>query len=110
MCSLDIVIHPRCYLPHFIQHYKKVFELVLTGDKIEKTKNTVIQRKYKKYSIFIKNADVDKIIFKVIQFFRNFLKLIKALSLRQVSSVWNSSIRNRVGGVQFYLDHASKYG
>ena len=37
---------------------KKVFELVVKGDD---TKNAVIQRKYKKYCIFIKNAKSAKI-------------------------------------------------
>ena len=37
-----------------------VFDLVLAGDNTMNTKNTVIQRKYKKYSIFVKNAEVSK--------------------------------------------------
>ena len=41
-------------------NYKKVFELVLAGDNTKNTKITVIQRKYKKYSIFVKNTNVSK--------------------------------------------------
>ena len=52
MCLLDIVIRPRYYLPHFTSTIK-VFELVLTRDNTKDTKNTVIQKKYKKYSIFV---------------------------------------------------------
>ena len=39
---------------------KKVFELVLRGDDT-KQKNAVIQRKYKKYCIFVKNTKSAKI-------------------------------------------------
>ena len=32
----------------------------MTEDNTEYTKNAIIQKKYKKYSIFVKNADVSK--------------------------------------------------
>ena len=44
----------------FYINYAKEFELALTGDNLKNTKNTVIQRKCKKYSNFIKNAYISK--------------------------------------------------
>ena len=38
----------------------KVFELFLTGDNTKSTTNTIMWKKYKKYSIFVKNVDVSK--------------------------------------------------
>ena len=54
-------------LATFYINNKKVFELVLTRDKIKKTKNTVIQNKK-----FVKNADVKlaKAIHVVLDFFK----------------------------------------
>ena len=60
LCLLDIVICPGFYLHHFTSTIKKFFELLLTVADKKNTKNTVIQKKYKKYSIFIKNADFIK--------------------------------------------------
>ena len=42
---LDIVIHPRYYLPHFTSPIKR-YELVLAGNNTKKSKNTVMQKKY----------------------------------------------------------------
>ena len=47
-------------LAFFQISYKKVFELVLTGNNTKNTKNTVVRIKYKKYSIFVKNVDVSE--------------------------------------------------
>ena len=47
-------------LTSFYINYENVFGLVLTGDNPKNTKYTVIQKKYKKYNIFVKNADVSK--------------------------------------------------
>ena len=55
---LDIRICPKRYLPHF--NYKKVSELVLTGNNTKNTKNTEIQGKYKKDSMFVKKIDGSK--------------------------------------------------
>ena len=60
LCLLDIVICPGFYLHHFTSTIKHFFELVLTVADKKNTKNTVIQNKYKKHSIFIKNADFSK--------------------------------------------------
>ena len=55
---LDIGICPKRYLPHF--NYKKVFELVLTGNNTKNTKNTGIQGKYRKDIMFVKKIDGSK--------------------------------------------------
>lgn len=44
----------------FYINYAKEFELALTEDNLKDTKNTVIQRKCKNYSNFIKNAYISK--------------------------------------------------
>ena len=44
----------------FLLDVLKEFELVLTRNKTKNEKNIVIQRKYKKYSIFIGNVDISK--------------------------------------------------
>ena len=54
-------------LAFFQISYKKVFELVLTGNN---TKNTVVRIKYKKYSIFVKNVDVSEKLQIYFQFFK----------------------------------------
>ena len=48
-------------LVSFYMDYKKVFELVVRENNEKNTKNAVIQRKYKKYSIFVRNAKSAKI-------------------------------------------------
>ena len=55
---LDIVIHPRYYLPHFTSPIKR-YELVLAGNNTKKSKNTVMQKKYIT-QYFVKNADISK--------------------------------------------------
>ena len=45
---INIIIRPRYYLPKFYINYRKVFELVVTGNNTKNTKNIAIQRKYKK--------------------------------------------------------------
>ena len=47
-------------LASFYINYKKTFELVLAGDDTKNTKNTVIQKKYKNFKIFVKIAGVSK--------------------------------------------------
>ena len=76
----------------FYINYKKVLKLVVTGNN---TKNTVIQKKYKKYSIFVKNAGVSKNC-RVVKFLLDFLKLHGVLSICATFQV--SPIRNKVGG------------
>ena len=56
-------------LAFFQISYKKVFELVLTGNNTKNTKNTVVRIKYKKYSIFVKNVDVSEKLQICFQFF-----------------------------------------
>ena len=48
-------------LVSFYMDYKKVFELVVRENNEKNTKNAAIQRKYKKYSIFVRNAKSAKI-------------------------------------------------
>ena len=57
-------------LAFFQISYKKVFELVLTGNNTTNTKNTVVRIKYKKYSIFVKNVDVSEKLQIYFQFFK----------------------------------------
>ena len=57
-------------LAFFQISYKKVFELVLTGNNTKNTKNTVVRIKYKKYSIFVKNVDVSEKLQIYFQFFK----------------------------------------
>ena len=57
-------------LAFFQISYKKVFELVLTGNNTKNTKNTVVRIKYKKYSIFVKNVDVREKLQIYFQFFK----------------------------------------
>ena len=57
-------------LAFFQISYKKVFELVLTGNNTKNTKNTVVRVKYKKYSIFVKNVDVSEKLQIYFQFFK----------------------------------------
>ena len=61
-------------LAFFQISYKKVFELVLTGNNTKNTKNTVVRIKYKKYSIFVKNVDVSEKLQIYFQFFLNYVK------------------------------------
>ena len=67
-------------LVSFYINYKKVFELVLTGDNAENTKNTAIHWKYTKYNLFVENADSAKYC-KENNFFLDFYKLHKVLSV-----------------------------
>ena len=65
LCKITFVFTRYCYsaqmlLATFYINYKKVFESDKTGDNAKNTKNAVIQGKYKKYSIFIKDTDVSK--------------------------------------------------
>ena len=60
----------------FYINYKRIFELILTGDN---TKNTVIQRKSKKYSTFVKTADFSKILERQHDLFLNFLNYVRYL-------------------------------
>lgn len=54
----------------------------MIGDNTKDVKNIVIKRKYKKYSIFVKNADFSKNYKGNIIFYLNFvLKLNKVLSI-----------------------------
>ena len=57
-------------LAFFQISYKKVFELVLTGNNTKNTKNTAVRIKYKKYSIFVKNVDVSEKLQIYFQFFK----------------------------------------
>ena len=52
-------------LASFYINWKNISELVLTGDNSKNTKTTVIQKKCKKYSIFVINADVNKIAMEI---------------------------------------------
>ena len=74
--SVDIT---SCLLASFCIDYKKVFELVLTGDNRKNTNNTVIQRKYKRYGIFVKNAD-KKLNYNFFRYFYIF-ELYKVLNI-----------------------------
>ena len=67
-------------LASFYINYKKVFDLVLTGDNTKDTKKIVIQRKYKKCSIFVKNADISKKVRRQYNIFLDFSKPHKLLS------------------------------
>ena len=58
----------------------KKYELVVTGDNTKNTKNAIIQSKYKKHRIFVKNANVSKNCKNNI-IFLDLLKLHKLLSL-----------------------------
>ena len=49
-------------------------ELALTGDNLKNAKNTVIQRKCKKYSNFIKNAYISKKLDRLYNLFYLFKK------------------------------------
>ena len=69
-------------LPHFTTIiYNKVFELALTGGNTKNTKNTVIQKIYKKYSIFVINVHVRKKLPMQYNFFKDFFKLHKILNI-----------------------------
>ena len=86
---LDIVIHPRYYLPHFTSPIKKVFELVLTGNNTKKSKNTVMQKKYIKHSILLKMLTSAKMHGQY-TFFKYFFKLHKFLRICAQCEVFRS--------------------
>ena len=60
-------------------NYKNVFELFMAGDNTESTRNSAIHRKYKRYSIFVKNVDVSK-KFRRQHIFLEFSKLNEVIS------------------------------
>ena len=49
-------------LTSFDINFKKIFQLIMTGDNTKNTETAVIQRNFKKQKIqfFVKNADVNK--------------------------------------------------
>ena len=49
-------------LTSFDINFKKIFQLIMTGDNTKNTETAVIQRNFKKRQIqfFVKNADVNK--------------------------------------------------
>lgn len=49
-------------LTSFDINFKKIFQLIMTGDNTKNTETAVIQRNFKKRKIqfFVKNADVNK--------------------------------------------------
>ena len=88
---LGIVIRPRyhCYslkclfiiYVNWDINYEKVFELVVTGDDTKNTKIAVIQKKYKKHSIFLKKHWCQQKLRGLFALLLDFLKLHKVLSI-----------------------------
>ena len=83
-------------LASFEINHKQVFELLLTGNN---TKNTEMQRKYRRYSIFIENVNVSKNMERKYKLFKIFCKLYKVLSTCAKSQAFGIlSSRNKVRG------------
>ena len=78
-------------------NHKKLFQLVATGDNTKNTTNTVIQRNTKNTVFLLKNNDISRNCRGNIIIFKFFKTTKGTYCLCQVSSVWHSPIRNKVG-------------
>ena len=84
-------------LASFYMNHKKLFQLVATGDNTKKYNKHSYTEKYKKYSFFVKNNDISRNCRGNIIIFKFFKTAKGTYCLCQVSSVWHSPIRNKVG-------------